>query len=270
MNFIDIHSHILPGVDDGARDLQQTLAMAKAASYDGVTALVATPHVIKGVFDNHKADILQQVLNVDFYLKHCGLKMPILPGAEYYLEPNLAERLAAGTLLTINDTGRYLLVELPATMVPDYTDQILYEIQLQGVTPIIAHPERNLGLAKKPQMLQEWARRGILAQVTSISISGWFGRGAKKRALKFLQTGAAQLIASDGHDARGRAPLINQAFQEIEQLWGTDMARTLTFHNPDLIIRGLPLKPTVPPPSEMPWTDYFKKFRAGSSDKYRF
>lgn len=261
MDLIDIHTHILPGLDDGARDLEQSLAMAEVASKDGVMLLVATPHVITGVFDNHKENILKQVLKLNEFLKDSGVNLPILPGAEYYLEPDLPKRLADGELLTLNNTGRYILVELPTTMVPEYTDNILYAMQLQGITPIIAHPERNLGLARKPELLLEWAERGILAQVTSGSITGWFGRRVKKRALKFLQTGAAQLIASDGHDARGRSPVLKLAFQELEHRWGNELARTLTYINPDLIINGLPLNPSSPKIIKMSWVQYFEKFR---------
>jgi protein-tyrosine phosphatase len=259
---IDLHAHILPGIDDGAQTIEDSLAMAEVALEDGITMLVATPHVVRGIFDNRKEDILKDVETLNNRLKKDGIGLLVLPGAEYRLEPDLPKRLAAGELLTLNNTGKYLLVELPASMVPEYTEQILYEIQLQGVTPIVAHPERNLGLAQKPQLLQEWSKRGIRAQITSASITGWFGRSVKKRALHFLHTGAAQIIASDGHEARGRAPLMHAAFKEIENLWGIELARTLSIKNPDLIIKGQPLKQASPPMGEITWAQYFKIFRA--------
>jgi protein-tyrosine phosphatase len=125
MNLIDIHTHILPGLDDGARDLKQSLAMAEAAVRDGITMLVATPHVIRGAYNNRKDEILEHVQNLNQCLKCAGVKLPILPGAEYYLEPDLPELLAAGQLLTLNDTGRYLLVELPAAVIPENTGNVL-------------------------------------------------------------------------------------------------------------------------------------------------
>lgn len=126
---------------------------------------------------------------------------------------------------------------------------------------LIAHPERNLGLARKPQLLGEWAKRGILSQVTSCSITGVFGREAKKRALKYLRNGQAQLIASDGHDDMRRAPTMNAAFLEIERLWGSDLAYNLTVVNPEFIIIGKPLVPTVPILEPVTWDEYVFKLR---------
>ncbi|NMC26869.1 MAG: phosphotransferase [Syntrophomonadaceae bacterium] len=261
MNFIDIHTHILHGVDDGASDLEQSLAMASAAYRDGVKSLVATPHVIKGVFENSREKILKNVANLNYCLKYSGIKMTILPGAEYYLEPDLPKRLAAGELLTMNDNGHYLLVELPATIIPEYTDQIFYDIQLQGVTPIIAHPERNAVLMQKPILLNEWANRGILAQVTTTSINGGFGREVKKKALLFLQTGSAQIVASDGHDARKRAPVFYDAFMEIEHFWGMDIACKLTYDNPERIVNGKRINQPKTEKTMQIWKQYLQRLR---------
>ncbi len=269
MKLIDIHSHILPGLDDGARDLQQTIAMARAAQADGISHLVATPHVIKGVYENRKEDILKQVLNVNYYLRHSKVDVVIMPGAEYLLDPDLPRRMNAGELLTLNNTGSYLLVELPVEMVPDYAEGILDELQNQGITPIIAHPERNRGLAAKPHILLDWSKRGVLAQVTSTSIMGGFGRDAKKRALKYLEVGAAQIIASDAHDDQGRAPLIYSACMEIERLWGTEIARKLTRINPENIIRGNPTKPTMPQNAGTAG-GYLRKLRAAGANRFNF
>jgi protein-tyrosine phosphatase len=268
MKLIDIHSHILPGLDDGARNLEQTMAMARAAQADGISHLVATPHVIKGVYENRKEDILKQVLNINYCLKQAKINVTLMPGAEYLLDPDLPRRMAAGELLTLNNTGVYLLVELPPDMVPDYTEDILAEVLAQGITPVIAHPERNSGLAVRPELLERWARRGVLAQVTSTSITGGFGREARKRALKYLESGAAQLIASDAHDDRSRAPVIYQALLEVERLYGFDQARKLTRTNPEHIIRGNPTKPALPPQNESAWGGYVKKIRSASILKF--
>jgi len=256
---IDLHVHILPEMDDGAKDIEHSLAMAQIAVQDGITTLVATPHVIKGAFDNSKDTILENVGNINKCLDRAGIPLQVLPGAEYHLEPDLPRRMAAGELLTINDTGRYLLIELPASMVPDYTGRVLYDLQLQGVTPIIAHPERNAGFEREPEILKNFISRGVLAQITSTSVTGLFGNTAKKTALKFLKEGYAHLIASDAHSSHGRSPVLSFAFQELERRWGTDYARTLTSSNPRLIIEGQPVQPFIPPKSHSLWSRLLKK-----------
>lgn len=261
IKMIDLHNHILPGLDDGANDIEESLAMAEIAAEDGITMLVATPHVMSGAFDNRKADILQKVKELNQLLESQKIPLQILPGAEYHLDSDLLRRLSAGDLLTINDSGQHLLVELPASMVPDYTGRILYELQLQGITPIIAHPERNIGFEREPELLRKFISRGILTQITSGSITGMFGKSVKKTAWSFLQEGYAHLIASDAHSAHVRSPALSHAFLELERRWGTDYARTLSYENPRLIIAGLPVQPTLKPSSEASWTKFLKKFR---------
>jgi protein-tyrosine phosphatase len=256
---IDLHTHILPGIDDGAKDIDESLAMAQIGVNDGITIMVATPHVISREIDNRKQNILENVGYLNKCLEEAGIKLQILPGAEYRLEPDLPRRLAAGELLTINDTGRYLLVELPAAMVSDYTGRILYDLQLQGIIPIIAHPERNVGLERNPELLQGLVSRGILAQITSTSITGQFGKSVKKTAWKLLQEGSAHLIASDAHSSHGRSPVLSLAFQELENRWGKDYARTLTYDNPRLIIEGQSVEPCIPAKKEKSWTRFLKK-----------
>lgn len=247
MRYIDIHSHILPGMDDGARDIEESLLMAAMAERDGIEAMVATPHVIKGVFDNNKEDILDKVGALNEIIKEKGINLRVFAGAEYRLESDLPQRLADGELLTINDTGRYLLIELSDVMVPEYTSRILYELQMQGVTPIIAHPERNSIFAKLPQLLLAFTQRGILAQVTSTSITGLFGRRAAKAANKMLADGSVQILASDAHTSNKRAPLMSEAFRSVERQWGAQYAQLLGCENPEHIISGQVVKHVRPP-----------------------
>ncbi|MEA4924841.1 MAG: CpsB/CapC family capsule biosynthesis tyrosine phosphatase [Syntrophomonadaceae bacterium] len=250
---IDLHTHILPGVDDGAQTVEESLAMAAIAIKDGITMVAATPHVIRGVFDNGKQDILAKVDQLNQCLASEGMSLTVMPGAEYRLEPDLPQRLADNELLTINNSGCYLMVELPADLIPENTERVLYEIQLQGVTPIIAHPERNHVFNRHPEILQSYVERGILAQVTSTSITGLFGRSIQKAALNILAAGACQIIASDGHSASKRAPLLAQACREIGYRWGTQYAQTMVNVNPDRIINGLPIPANPPPAKQAFW-----------------
>lgn len=242
---IDLHAHILPGLDDGSGDLAESVAMAEVARDDGIHTIVATPHVLQGVFDNDKNKILSAVKALNQTLQEQGIAVKILPGAEYYLEADLPLKLAQGELLTINDNGRYLLVELPSAFIPEYSAQALYEIQLQGVTPIIAHPERNAGFSRRPTILEELISRGVLAQVTSASITGLFGKKVKQTAYSFIKQGLIHLISSDAHSSKVRAPLLSQAQKEIEHQLGSDLARQLTVQNPCSIVKGESIEPPL-------------------------
>lgn len=242
---IDLHTHILPGLDDGSKNLAESLSMAQVASDDGIHTIVATPHVLQGVFDNDKNKILLAVTQLNQTLQEQNIAVHILPGAEYYLEADIPLKLSQGELLTINNNGRYLLVELPSAFIPEYTAQVLYEIQLQGVTPIIAHPERNAGFSRRPDILQEMISRGVLAQVTSASITGLFGKKVKRTAFSFLRRGLVHLVSSDAHSSRGRAPLLSQAQKEIEKHHGSHIAQLLVIQNPGSIIKGESTEPLI-------------------------
>jgi protein-tyrosine phosphatase len=242
---IDLHAHILPGLDDGSKNIAESLAMAEVAWEDGIHTIVATPHVLQGVFDNDKNKILSAVRALNQTLQEQNIAVHILPGAEYYLEADIPLKLSQGELLTINDNGRYLLVELPSAFIPEYTAQVLYEIQLQGVTPIIAHPERNAGFTRKPAVLQEMISRGVLAQVTSASITGLFGKRVKRTAYSFLKQGLVHLVSSDAHSSVGRAPLLSQAQKEIEKYHGSHTAQLLVIQNPGSIIEGESTEPLI-------------------------
>lgn len=228
---IDIHTHILPGIDDGARDIEESLEMANIAVEDGITAVVATPHVMTGVFDNKKDDIIRAVNNFNEILKENKIPLTVMPGAEVHLEPDLPQRMEKGELLSLNDS-RYLLVELPGSFIPDYTAQLLYELQLQGITPIIAHPERNAGFIHNTFRLQELVQKGAMAQVSSGSITGFFGSRVKKAAIHMVQEGMIQLLASDAHSSQGRVPVLSTAFKSVKQQFGKEFACQLVYENP--------------------------------------
>jgi len=236
--FIDIHAHILPGLDDGARTIEESIAMAQTAMRNGTEILVATPHIRTGSCEICKEDILSAVANINRELSQVGSELLVLPGAEYSLEPNLSKRLADGELLTINNMGRHIIIELPSMLIPENTEHILYEIQLQGVTPIIAHPERNHVLSKNPELLQAYSKRGVLSQVTSASVTGWFGREVRNTSLRFIRLGMVQFLASDAHTVTGRNPVLKPAYELVWRKWGQAYAQTLVYDNPYRIING--------------------------------
>lgn len=235
---IDMHVHILPGLDDGARSPEDALAMARRACADGIAAVVATPHVITGLYPNARDAILEAVEHFNGLVEQHGLPLKILPGAEYRLEPDLPERLARDELLTINSGGRYLLVELPSSLIPPYTGRVVYELLLQGIVPVIAHPERNAGFTKEPSLLYDLISRGALSQITAGSLTGLFGSGAVAAARLFLEHGCAHFLASDGHSPHGRAPVLSTAVREAERLIGEEKARRLVTDNQRRVVQG--------------------------------
>lgn len=248
---IDIHTHILPGMDDGAQDLEQAVTMAALAAGEGMKNLVATPHVMRGVYENNRVLILKKVQELNLCLEVQRIKLKILPGAEYYFETDLPERLAAGQLLTLNDSGRYLLVEFPMTNVPFDAFDILRNLISQGITPVIAHPERNQQLVEYPGLMGNLMGLGVATQVTSHSILGLSGKKVQETALQFIEMGAVQIVASDAHSARTRSPALAAAFAEIEKRWGRELAQVLFCQNPWRVIRGRPIIPVTPqPPAE--------------------
>lgn len=236
---IDIHSHILPGLDDGAQSLQEALDMARLAVADGIKSMVATPHVETGLFPNTREAILKAVDELRYALQENDIPLTILPGAEYHLEPDLPHRVRQGELLTLNDKGRYLLVELPATLVPEYAVQIFYELQLSGMTPVIAHPERNAGFAAAPSLLYNLVVRGALAQITAGSLAGYFGPGARAAARTFLKRGCAHFIATDAHSGKDRSPLLTPAKKEVARLLSEEEVHTLVAANPYRAVEAL-------------------------------
>jgi len=235
---IDIHVHILPEIDDGAGSLDEAVEMSRCACGDGISAVVATPHVISGIYHPARETILTAVGRFNSVLRENDIPLEVLPGAEYRLEPDLPERLTRGELLTLNDSGRYLLVEMPSACVPRYAGRIFYELLLRGVTPVIAHPERNTMLVKEPSLLYDLVFRGALAQVTAGSLTGVFGSGAARTARLFLEHGCVHFLASDAHSAGGRAPVLSGALKKAGCFLSPEEAARLVSGNPRRAIRG--------------------------------
>ncbi len=243
---IDLHAHILPGLDDGAKNMEEALAMAQGACDGGISSVVATPHVITGLYPNTREIILSTYERLRGLLQENEIPLAVYPGAEYRLEPDLPERLAGSQLLTLNDTGRYLLVELPADLVPGCTGRVIYELLLQGAVPIIVHPERNACFVKEPSLLCDLVLKGALAQVTAGSITGQFGARAAAAARVFLEHGCAHFIASDAHSPRGRRPALQAALQEASRLIGENKAQELVNKNPRHVLKGESIPTTAP------------------------
>lgn len=245
--FIDLHTHILAATDDGAQNISESINMAEIAVKDGIEILAATPHVRTPAFNNRKEDILCRVESLNKELQKQDIALNVLPGAEYRLEYDLPQRLGNGELLTINNTGLYLLVELPTGLLPPRTEDVIYEIQIQGIIPIIAHPERNDYFVRYPGILQSYVDRGVLTQITSASVTGLHGKTTQRAAWKFMEYGMVHILASDGHSSQDRSPVISKAWRQIQNRWGSEYANLLAYENPLAIINAQPVENTSRP-----------------------
>ena len=242
----DIHCHILPGIDDGSKELAQSLAMARIAVADGITTSFATPHHFNGVYSNPARAVLDHVEQLREELHNEGIELEILPGAENHIVPELPDALAEGSAMTMGNFGQAVLVELPVHTVPVSTEEILDNIRAQGLVPIIAHPERNTYLRQNPSRLREWVEMGCLAQVTAQSCTGLFGPQVRAAAHAMVTGGLIHFVASDAHRDRRRIPEISAGRAEIERWTNAETARLLAEEFPAALAAGrVPDTPTL-------------------------
>lgn len=240
---IDLHTHIMPGVDDGAQSLDESLAMARVALADGVGQLVAAPHIpLAGLT---RADCEARLDGLRQHLASHRADLEVHLGAEVSLEPDILRWLADGLAWPIGAT-RYVLVELPFFSLPPYTDDVIFRLQVAGYQPILAHPERNASLAAAPARLGPLVERGVLVQITTTSILGGFGAQAKSAAMAFLQCGWVHVLASDAHSAHPRPPSLTEATREVEKVIGPDAWHLVTTNPAAILDDGDYVEPARP------------------------
>ena len=228
---IDIHCHILPGIDDGARNAKESLRMAKIAAADGVKKIVATPHVKETI---HSAEFLREcVARLNELLMKKKVPVEILYGADSYalLPPEDLKQY------TINNT-QYVLLEFPYTHIPHNAGEILCNLALQGLRPIITHPERIPTVMDDPETLLMLLKEGVYVQVTADSLVGNFGSRIQDCTIYLLQQGVVHFIASDAHSAKVRKPVLSSAVDLAEKIIGKENARKLVEDNPQAVISG--------------------------------
>jgi protein-tyrosine phosphatase len=238
---IDLHCHILPGVDDGARTLVEAIAMCRMAAADGCEAMIATPHQRRGEWWNDDREHLQALAGELQAAVGAGFRIAL--GGEVHVDPQLldeVERLPGGGILPLAGS-RYLLIELDVFTTPAQASNLVHEISLAGWRPIIAHPEFVPWLVEEPDRLGRLVSLGATAQVTAMSLTGDFGRRPQHDALAFLGAGLVHFVASDSHSTRNRPPGLRRAYQTIAARWGEETARRLTSDNPRAVLEDRPL-----------------------------
>lgn len=243
---VDIHAHILPGLDDGASDYETGVVMAQMAEDAGVTDIIATPHANqRSRYENYVSDDLDDRLTLlQAALRHANIAVQLHPGMEIYGTPDLPELLRAGKVRTLAGS-RYLLVEFSFREDPVSMDELLHRLLAEGVVPIVAHPERYRALHEMPDVLFNWVSEGIHLQVNKGSLNGMFGRGAQHMSHLILDRGLASLVASDAHDADYRTTDLSGVQEYLTIRYSRRTADRLLIDNPNRILRDLPLLPAV-------------------------
>jgi protein-tyrosine phosphatase len=236
---IDIHHHLLFGLDDGSKDIESSVAMAQMAAEDGITHIVCTPHAnshysFNPAVNQEKLEQLRARLDGRVTL---GL------GCDFHLSyENIDDALKNPAKYTINQK-RYLLVEFADFTIPQQMTDVFYQFMVAGMQPIITHPERNLTIQKTPQRLDEWIERGCLVQVTASSLTGRFGRAAMGLGHKLLQERKVHFLATDAHNLTSRPPRMKEAFDLVAKQYGPETAQRLCVANPRAVFFGEELPP---------------------------
>ena len=232
---IDLHSHILPGVDDGAQTLEDSLEMARKAVSQGITHLMCTPHHNNGKYNNPADKIIRDVAALQKELDQRGLDLTLLEGQEVRLTELLLTAIQRDEILFTDLDNTYLLIEFPTNEIPIYAEQVFYHLLSRGQVPVIVHPERNAVFREEPNRLVSFLEMGTLTQLTAPSIVGLFGNEIQNTARQMLEHNMLYMVASDAHNLRHRTFLMKEAYAEIRKIGGSEMVQAMEQMAKDLV-----------------------------------
>ncbi len=242
MSFVDIHCHLLPAIDDGAEDWDESLAMARLAADDGTTTIIATPHQLGSFGENRGPDIRQRVAELQTRLVAAGIPIRVLPGADVRIEPRMIEELLTGEVLTLGDHRRHVLLELPHDIYLPI-QPIVDELARHDMVGILSHPERNEGILRRPEVIPPLVDAGCLLQITAGSVCGTFGDDCRQLSEWLLTEGFAHFVATDAHGPRSRRPLMRRAYERVAELTNAELAIELCSDNPAAVAAGQGVRP---------------------------
>lgn len=232
---LDLHCHMLPGIDDGAVDLEMSLAMARIAANDGIRTVACTPHIYPGLYENTASGIRAAVVAFQAELDEREIPLHLLVGADVYLEPDLAGSIKAGRVPTLAGS-RYLLLEPPHHVAPPHLEESVFQLMLAGYVPVITHPERLSWIEDHYPVFERLAKAGSWMQITAGSVTGRFGRRPKYWAERMLDEGLAHILATDSHHPRHRPPLLAEARDAAASRVGAIEANHLVTTRPQGIV----------------------------------
>lgn len=234
---IDLHCHLLPGIDDGSKDMETSLKLAQEAVENGITHALLTPHHMNGVYINHKSDVIRLTEDFQKAITGAGIGLIVYPGQEVRINGDLLQALDDDDILFADEGNKYLMLEFPDDDVPTYTTDMIYQLQMRGIVPIIVHPERNTKIMKHPELLFDLLAKGCISQITASSYVGTFGEKVETFTRQLIQTGQAYIFASDTHDLPGRKYEMNEAFKKMTVEFNKKLADEFK-ENAKFIING--------------------------------
>lgn len=236
--YVDIHCHCLPGLDDGPKNIEESLALCRAIVDDGITVAIATPHQL-GQFDNcnEPSKVRQAVLELNRELEDNKINLTVMSGGDVRVDERISNFIETDKIQTLADGGKYILLELPSRIFIDI-EPLLIELSAKGIHSVISHPERQMFLCKKYNVLSKWLNHSTSLQITAASLIGDFGQDAQKAAWDFLQLGLVSFVATDAHNLHGRKPKMKIAYNEICNKISTEFARMVCIENPIRLLEG--------------------------------
>lgn len=232
---IDLHCHILPGIDDGAENIEASIAMAEKAISQGITHILCTPHHNNGRYENPKDSVIHSVSLLQAELDKRNLNLTLLEGQEVRITGDLIEEINRNKILFTDLDDTYILIEFPTMDIPAYTEQIFFEMRALGKIPVIVHPERNAKFREDPNLLIPFLEMGCLAQLTAPSIVGTFGKSIRKTALEMVKHNLVQMVASDAHGVKKRTFYMTEAYEIIGKEFGKEKVQTMKQVTKDLL-----------------------------------
>jgi protein-tyrosine phosphatase len=247
---IDLHTHILPGVDDGVKTMDDAVAFSRMAAADGVTTIVATPHYRDGFFVNPRTEVLAGVQALNARLQSDNVPLTVLPGAEVHISADVVARVKAGHAPTLADNGRTVLFELSMSQYPLDLENLVFQMRLAGLQVLFAHPERIRYFEDDMSRYEAVVRLGAFGQLTTGSVTGLFGEDVAAFSEELARKRLVHVIASDAHNTRGRPPVMSAAVRELGSWVGDALALRMADDIPKAFLEGR--DPDLPPAPEAP------------------
>jgi protein-tyrosine phosphatase len=245
---IDLHSHILPGIDDGAQNLEISLAMARIAVGDGIKVMACTPHIYPGLYQNTRDGIVAARDALQAELDREGIALQLSTGADVHLVPGVLEGLRNKTIPSLNDT-RYVLLEPSHHVAPPRFAVSVFKLVTAGYVPVITHPERLTWIKDHFKMMAELTRQGAWLQVTAGALTGLFGPAPKYWGERFIGEGLTHILATDAHSSTRRVPVMSEGLAVAEKLVGPEQAQQLVQGRPSVVMQNLAPSLAAPLPA---------------------
>ncbi|WP_159160364.1 tyrosine-protein phosphatase [Enterococcus casseliflavus] len=224
---IDLHCHILPGIDDGAENMEASIKMAEEAIRQGITHILCTPHHNNGKYRNPKSEVISLVTSFQEELDTRNLSLTVLEGQEVRITGDLIEDIQKNDILFTDLDDTYILIEFPTMEVPTYTEQIFFKLLQMGKIPVIVHPERNAFFRKDPNNIIPFLDMGCLSQLTAPSYVGVFGKEIQKTSKLMVEHNLVQMVASDAHGVNKRRFCLKEAYEQIENDFSEEKVATM-------------------------------------------